>query len=114
MKHFFANLVAMFFIFPELRRRVRAKITKIMNIKKINQEKNNYLYLKQRWLEHNNNVAPLPSTTNEYDLVFCIGPTCHGTTALKRFDLRRFSNPFDYTAGMYPDDYLCSPNICRD
>ena len=101
----------MFVVFPKLRRRVR---TKIMNTTNKHKEKKDYLHLKSEWIKHNNGIAPIPGTTTEYDLVFGIGTTCHVTTLLKSFGLRRFSSPFDYTGGIYPNSYLQSPNIYRD
>ena len=78
-----------------------------------NIQKNDYLHLKSEWLKHNNNTAPIPGTKKEYDLVFCIGPTCHGTTLLKSFNLRTFSTPFDWTLGPNPKDSN-EPDVRRD
>ena len=78
------------------------------------EKKYNYLHLKAKWLEHENGQILLPGRFDEYDLIFCIGASCHGTTMLKHFDLRRFSTPFDYTAGIAPDGWLTTPDIYRD
>ena len=135
MKHFFANFIAMFFISKKLRRRIRNKIMKkeksynpqeekLLNIEQQISEKQHildtleqkykYLSLKASWLTSNKGILPLPGRFNEYDLIFCIGASCHGTTMLKHFDLRRFSTPFDYTAGIAPDGWLTNPDIYRD
>ena len=122
----------MFFISKKLRRCVRNKIMgdkhSITNELKIREEqlsekekmldvlekKYKYLELKAKWLIHNNGKKPLPGRFDEYDLIFCIGPTCHGTTMLKHFKLRTFSNPFDYSAGMRPNEWFERPDIYRD
>ncbi len=136
MKHFFANLAAMFFISKKLRRRVRAAI---MESKKMPQnpqlqilsnldqqiaekqqalntieQKYNYLRLKSEWLLNNNDILPVPARFIEYDLIFTVGATCYGTTILDYFNLRRFSSPFEYTAGMQPDNWETRPNIYRN
>lgn len=141
MKHFFANLVAMFFVSKKLRRRVRAKIMGVkQNIPnpdelKIKAEqlmqtenqitekqqaldnlekKYNYQYLKSEWLLHNNGELPLPGRFKEYDLIFGIGATCISTEMLDFFRLRRFTNPFDWTGGMEPENWQQQPDIHRD
>ena len=140
MKHFFANLIAMCFISKKLRRRIRSAIMnkkespdntkqslyekRLLTLEKQITEKQqnldsleqryNYLKLKAEWLVHNNGLLMIPGRTSEYDLVFCIGATCYGTTILDYFKLRRFSSPFEYTAGIRPDNWETEPNIYRD
>lgn len=118
MKHFFANLVAMFFINKNLRRRIRNKIMGVSNKSMINNidtdPSDNYRRLKSEWLVHNNGELPLPGRFSEYDLFFCIGATCHGTIFLDKFNLRYFSSPFDWTEAEEPDFCFQKPDIYRD
>lgn len=146
MRHFFANLVAMFFISKKSRRRIRNKIMKKSPIiqPKLNnnideleikqkqlfqiesqineklqeldnlEKKYNYQCLKSEWLMHNNGKILLPGRFKEYDLIFAIGATCISTDMIKSFGLRRFANPFDWTAGTEPKHWLQQPNIYRD
>lgn len=78
------------------------------------EKKYNYLQLKAKWLEHNNGQLLLPGRFDEYDLIFGIGATCIATDMLDYFHLRRFSNPFDWTAGMEPDGWFQKPDVHRD
>ena len=146
MKHFFANLVAMFFISKKLRRQIRSKIMgekPIIQPKQNNnideltikqeqlhqieiqinekqqllenlEKKYNYQYLKSEWLIQNNGKLLLPGRFTEYDLVFAIGATCISTDMIDCFKLRRFANPFDWTAGAEPKHWLQQPNVYRD
>jgi len=126
MKHFIANLVAMFFVSKKLRRRIRSKIMG-NNIKpnfpvqpdeqKISddfEKKSRYTKLKSEWLEHNNGEPPLPGRFSEYDLILPIGPTCHVSMILDYFKLRRFSSPFEWTGGMEPENWYTKPGVYRD
>ena len=112
MRHFIANIIAMLFIFPKYRRRFRCKIMGKSNVNL--QNKYNYNKLKAQWLEHNNNTILIPGRFYEYDLVFAIGATCHVTTILDYFKLRRFSTPFDWTCGTEPDKWHSSTDVYRD
>lgn len=135
MRHFFANLIAMFFVSKKSRRRIRNKIMKKEPFLTIKQEQlsqiesqinnkqqtldrlktqYNYQCLKSEWITHNNGKLLLPGRFTEYDLVFAIGATCIATNMLDYFHLRRFSNPFDWTAGMEPDGWFQKPDIHRD
>lgn len=84
--------------------------------KKVNdlEQKYDYLQLKAEWLAHNNGQLLLPGRFDEYDLVFGIGATCITPEMLNYFHLRRFSNPFDWTAGMAPDCWHQKPDVHRD
>lgn len=114
MRCFLANLVTGFILFPRLRRRVRNKIMqkpvncdkKCENQTSLLEQKQNYSNLKSEWMIHNNNTMLIPGRFREYDLVFCLGATCHGTTLLNSFNLLRFSSPFDWTGGTEPANWF--------
>ena len=132
MKHFLANIVAMFFISRKTRHKIRNKIMgkntnnneQIISIQnKIDakqqeldniEKKYNYLRLKSEWLTHNQEQLLLPARFTEYDLVFAIGATCHVTTMLDWFGLRKFTTPFDWTGGTEPEYWWSKPDIYRD
>ncbi|MBR0212346.1 MAG: hypothetical protein IJQ55_01950 [Alphaproteobacteria bacterium] len=78
------------------------------------ENKYNYKYLKSEWLMHNNGKLLLPGRFKEYDLIFSIGSSCHPTTMLMFFELRRFSTPFDWTGGEMPENWYQQPDIHRD
>lgn len=106
----------MFIPFTKLRRHVRSKIMGNQTTKKSDdlERKSNYLNLKSEWLKHNNGELLLPGRFKEYDLVFGIGATCNAAEMPRYFNLRRFSNPFDWTAGMEPVDWFRKPDVYRD
>ena len=79
-----------------------------------NLEQQNYQNLKSEWLSHNNGQILLPGRFIEYDLILGIGSTCNVTEMLRYFGHRRFSSPFDWTAGMEPSNWYSQPNIHRD
>lgn len=151
MRHFFANLVAMFFANKKSRRRIRNKILgkkpvkaqteTLVNTSDLDNQlaekqrllgelenqlaekqrflnelepKYNYLKLKAEWLNYNGGQLLLPGRFSEYDLIFGIGATCNAPEMLRYFKLRRFSNPFDWTAGVEPLNWWSQPDVRRD
>ena len=107
MRIFFAKLMTMFLFPRNFRHRVRDKIMAAPYKKAYNQ-------IKSQWLAHNDGKLLLPGRFSEYDLVIGIGSTCLVTDMLKSFNLRRFTTPFDWTAGMEPINWLSQPGIYRD
>lgn len=129
MKHFLANVVAMFFISRKTRHKIRNKIMGNNNEQIISlgnkidakqqeleniEKKYNYLKLKTEWLTHNQEQLLLPARFTEYDLVFAIGATCHVTTMLDWFGLRKFTTPLDWTGGTEPEYWWSKPDIYRN
>lgn len=114
----------MFFISRQKRHMVREKIINILDLKKtLNNLRNDnnkleqeikYLRIKLKWLQCTNGKLLLPGRNTEYDLVFAIGSTCHITTILDYFKLRRFSTPLEWTGGEAPENWCQLPDIYRD
>jgi hypothetical protein len=77
-------------------------------------KKRDYLRLKSEWLRHNNGKLLLPGRFDEYDLILPVGPSCHVSMLLDRFQLRQFSSPFEWTGGKEPANWFQEPDIHRD
>ncbi len=112
MKKAIIRIFACFIPSTKIRRQFR---TKMLNYFVYGPEKlQKYKEIKIKWYTTNNGEKLLPGRFNEYDLVFAVGAACPMTWELIAHKLRTFSNPFDWTAGIRPGNWLTDINVWRD
>lgn len=111
MKKAIIMVLACFIPIPKIRRMVRNKLLYIFVDKKENERK--YKQIKAQWLAKNGDNKLIPARFDEYDLVFAIGAACPMTWELIAHQLRTFANPFDWTAGMPPSNWLTDADVWR-
>ncbi|MBO7642796.1 MAG: hypothetical protein J6S74_01535 [Alphaproteobacteria bacterium] len=112
MKKTIIRLLAYFIPFPKARRRIRRELLDVYIYHPEKQKK--YNKLKEQWLVKNHGKKLLPGRFEQYDLVFAIGAACPMTWELIAHKLRTFSNPFDWTAGMPPNNWTTDADVWRD
>ncbi len=95
-----------------VRRKVRKKLTDVF----IHRPKilHNYKEIKKQWLLKNDGKKLLPGRFAEYDVVFAIGVACPMTWELIAHKLRTFANPFDWTAGVQPNNWETKADVWRN
>ncbi len=113
MRHFIANVIAMFIPVRKTRSRVRNKIRNMTTKRQRVKQEQKYLQLKSDWLKHNNGQLLLPGRFSEYDFIFAIGATCHISWFLDAFGLRQFSSPLEWTGGKEPSNWYIDPSVER-
>ena len=112
MKKVIIRVLVCFIPIPKIRRIVRNKL--LYFFVEAKESKKKYEQIKAQWLVKNGGNKLIPARFDEYDLVFAIGAACPMTWELIARNLRTFSNPFDWTDGMPPSNWLIDADVWRN
>ncbi len=112
MKKLMIRIFVCFIPYAKTRRLLRQKLLDLLVY--VPEKLRKYKKIKALWNSKNSGEKLLPGRFDEYDLVFAIGAACPMTWELIMHKLRTFSNPFDWTAGMPPSNWMTEPDVWRD